>query len=124
MKVPAGFICGHEFVGEIVETGAQVSKVQKGDQVVVPFTASCQECFYCLRGQSSRCTKCILFGMVRPVGVDGGQAEYVRVPLAESSLVKTPKGKSLVNEKFPRLKSRVHSDLTDEIQGFQRRCSF
>jgi threonine dehydrogenase-like Zn-dependent dehydrogenase len=44
LKCPPGFICGHEFVGEIVEKGSAVSKFKKGDRVVVPFYTACGEC--------------------------------------------------------------------------------
>ncbi|KIV80764.1 hypothetical protein PV11_08242 [Exophiala sideris] len=93
LKCPPDFICGHEFVGSIVEKGDGVSKFEIGDKVVVPFYTACQECYYCVRGQASRCAKGELFGNSVPANsIDGGQAEYVRVPLADSTLVKTPKG--------------------------------
>jgi len=84
-----GFIMGHETTGTVVETGSAVKSHKKGDQVVMPFTASCGECFYCIRGYSSRCSKCLLFGS--PL-LDGGQAEYMRVPLADATAVKAPEG--------------------------------
>jgi threonine dehydrogenase-like Zn-dependent dehydrogenase len=93
LKCPPGFICGHEFVGTIVEKGDAVTNFEIGDKVVVPFYTACQECYYCVRGQASRCTKGELFGNSVPANtVDGGQAEYVRVPLANSTLVKRPDG--------------------------------
>ncbi|RAL65009.1 hypothetical protein DID88_001117 [Monilinia fructigena] len=61
-----GFIMGHETMGTIVELGSDVKTHQKGDLVVMPFTASCGECFYC--------------------------AEYMRVPLADATAVKAPEG--------------------------------
>lgn len=78
---------GHEFTGEVVETGPAVRNFRKGDRVVSPFTISCGECFYCARGCSSRCAKGKLFGSAV---LDGGQAEYVRVPLADGTLVAAP----------------------------------
>ena len=70
-----------------------MSKFEIGDKVVVPFYTACQECYYCVRGQASRCAKGELFGNSVPANsIDGGQAEYVRVPLADSTLVKTPDG--------------------------------
>jgi threonine dehydrogenase-like Zn-dependent dehydrogenase len=78
---------GHEFTGEVVEVGSSVSSVKKGDLIVTPFTVNCGECFYCKRGYSSRCEKCQLFGTVV---LDGGQAEYARIPLADSTVVKAP----------------------------------
>ncbi|KAL2223118.1 putative alcohol dehydrogenase [Thermoascus aurantiacus ATCC 26904] len=88
-KSDTGFIMGHEFTGIVVETGSEVKTVQKGDKIVSPFTTSCGECFYCKRGFSSRCEKCLLFGC--PL-LDGGQAEYVRVPLADGTVMKAPEG--------------------------------
>jgi len=84
-----GFIMGHEFTGVVEEVGDAVKTVRKGDKVVSPFTVSCGECFYCKRGYSSRCEKCLLFGS--PV-CDGGQAEYVRIPLADGTVMKAPPG--------------------------------
>ena len=86
---PTGFIMGHEFTGTVEEMGSDVKNFQKGDQIVSPFTVSCGECFYCKQGYSSRCAKCGLFGTA---GLDGAQAEYVRVPLADSTAVKAPEG--------------------------------
>ncbi|KAI0404775.1 GroES-like protein [Xylaria palmicola] len=84
-----GFIMGHEFTGTVHEVGAGVASVQPGDKVVCPFTVSCGACFYCRRGWSSRCERCLLFGCP---ALDGGQAEYVRVPLADSTVVRAPGG--------------------------------
>lgn len=79
---------GHEFTGEVIEIGESVSTIQKGDLIVAPFTVSCGQCFYCAHGFSSRCEKSQLFGTTT---LDGGQAEFVRVPLADSTVVKAPK---------------------------------
>lgn len=78
---------GHEFTGEVIETGSAVQTLQKGERVVAPFTLSCGDCFYCARGFSSRCAGSKLYGSA---ALDGGQAEYVRVPLADSTLVAAP----------------------------------
>ncbi|KAL2014640.1 hypothetical protein VTN00DRAFT_2165 [Thermoascus crustaceus] len=88
-KSKTGFIMGHEFTGIVVETGSEVKTIQKGDKIVSPFTTSCGECFYCKQGFSSRCEKCLLFGC--PL-LDGGQAEYVRVPVADGTVMKAPEG--------------------------------
>ncbi|KAH7000943.1 chaperonin 10-like protein [Ilyonectria destructans] len=91
LKCPTNFICGHEFVGTVVEKGGVVKNLEIGDRVVVPFYTSCQECYYCVRGQASRCLRGELFGNSAPANtIDGGQAEYVRVPLADTTCVKTP----------------------------------
>ena len=93
LKCPPNFVCGHEFVGDIVEKGDDVKKFNVGDQVVVPFYTACGECYFCVRGQASRCSKGELFGNSAPANtIDGGQAEYVRCPLADSTFVKTPEG--------------------------------
>ncbi|MDX2047378.1 MAG: alcohol dehydrogenase family protein [Chitinophagaceae bacterium] len=84
----AGTVMGHEFVGEIVETGSAVNKFHKGNKVLSPFTTSCGECFYCLTGLTCRCEKGNLYGWVQQgKGLHGGQAEYVRVPMADTTLV-------------------------------------
>lgn len=62
-------------------------------ELLLIFFTACQECFDCVRGQASRCIKGELFGNSTPANIiDGGQSEYVRVPLASTALVKTPTG--------------------------------
>ncbi len=79
---------GHEFVGTVVSAGADVRSVAPGDRVVAPFTVSCMRCFYCAHGASARCEHSLLFGCP---ALDGAQAEYVRVPFADGTVVKAPK---------------------------------
>jgi len=86
---PTDFIMGHEFTGHVHEVGSSIATFKLGDTVVSPFTVSCGECFYCRQGFSSRCSKSLLFGSA---GLDGGQAEYVRIPLAEATAMKAPEG--------------------------------
>ncbi|RMG20512.1 MAG: alcohol dehydrogenase [Bacteroidetes bacterium] len=87
----AGTVMGHEFVGEIVACGSAVKQLRPGDRVASPFTTSCGQCFYCRRGLSCRCTQGQLYGWREGgAGLHGAQAEYVRVPLAESTLWKYP----------------------------------
>lgn len=91
--IDRGTVMGHEFAGEIVETGNSVRKLNIGDRVMSPFTTSCGTCFYCQSGLTCRCVRSQLFGWVeKGHGLHGGQAEYVRVPLAESTLMKIPEG--------------------------------
>lgn len=91
----AGTVMGHEFVGEILECGADVNDWKPGDPVLSPFTTSCGSCFYCREGLTARCRYGELFGWVQAGrGLQGAQAEYVRVPLAESTLVSIPEGVS------------------------------
>ncbi len=87
---------GHEFAGEVVEVGKEVKSLRVGDMVMSPFSISCGECFYCQIGLTSRCVKSLLFGWVENgIGLHGGQAEFVRVPLADSSLMKLSEGVSI-----------------------------
>lgn len=87
---------GHEFAGEVVETGNAVKNFAKGDVVISPFTTSCGHCYYCSIGLTARCIQSQLFGWVQKgKGLHGGQAEFVRVPLADSTLMKLPDGISL-----------------------------
>lgn len=86
-----GTIMGHEFMGEVVAVGKEVTSFKEGDRVVCPFTTSCGRCFYCKTGLTCRCEHGSLFGWVEGgEGLHGAQAEYVRVPLAEGSLMKLP----------------------------------
>ncbi len=89
----AGTVMGHEFVGEVLEKGKEVEKLRAGDRVVSPFTVSCGRCHFCTIGLTARCTSSALFGWVENgKGLQGAQAELVRVPLADSTLVKIPEG--------------------------------
>ena len=90
-----GTVMGHEFVGEVVEVAGDVALTSVGDLVCSPFTTSCGTCFYCDRGLTGRCTSGQLFGWVENgVGLQGSQAEYVRVPLADGTLMRVPEGVS------------------------------
>jgi threonine dehydrogenase-like Zn-dependent dehydrogenase len=105
----AGDILGHEFMGEVVDTGSEVKNLQRGDKVVVPFTIACGQCFYCKRGLWSACDNTNpnawmmekmygysgsgLFGYSHLMGgYAGGQAQYVRVPFADVGPLKIPDG--------------------------------
>jgi threonine dehydrogenase-like Zn-dependent dehydrogenase len=105
----SGDIMGHEFMGEVVEVGPGNKKLKAGDRVVVPFTITCGECDQCVRGNFSVCERSNrnkkladkvfghatagLFGYTHLTGgYAGGQAEYVRVPFADSGPVKIPDG--------------------------------
>ena len=91
-----GTVMGHEFVGEIVAIGREAKSVQTGDIVSCPFTTNCGECFYCRIGLTARCTKGQLFGWVeKGNGLHGAQAGYVRVPLADATLLRLPEDVSL-----------------------------
>ncbi len=75
---------GHEYVGIVEETGAAVVNTRPGDFVVGPFFASDNTCPICLAGYQTRCVH------AQPIGAEGAQAEYLRVPLADGTLVVTP----------------------------------
>ncbi|QYN24945.1 alcohol dehydrogenase catalytic domain-containing protein [Amycolatopsis sp. DSM 110486] len=78
---------GHEFLGVVEETGADVTSVRKGDLVVAPFVYSDNTCEFCREGLQ---TSCLHGGNWGVDGVDGGQGEAVRVPQADGTLVKLP----------------------------------
>jgi len=103
-----GDIMGHEMMGEVVEVGSGVNgRLKKGERVVVPFTITCGECEQCKRGNFSVCEKTNrnkkmadkifghatagLFGYTHLTGgYPGGQAEYLRVPFADTTHIKVP----------------------------------
>ena len=87
-----GTVMGHEMVGEIVELGSAVGdSFSIGDRVFAPFSTNCGSCFYCERGLTSRCERNQLFGWIENgVGLHGCQAQYVRVPLADATLMHVP----------------------------------
>jgi threonine dehydrogenase-like Zn-dependent dehydrogenase len=97
-----GDILGHEPMGVVEEVGAEVTSLSPGDRVVIPFQISCGHCYLCERGLQSQCettqvrehgTGAALFGYSKLYGsIPGGQAEYLRVPLADSTHVVVPEG--------------------------------
>jgi S-(hydroxymethyl)glutathione dehydrogenase/alcohol dehydrogenase len=84
---PTGLAMGHEFIGIVEEIGPEVTEISRNDRVVVPFSTSCGQCFYCQRGWTSQCVKTEVYGLG---SLSGGQAEYVRVPFANEDAVKVP----------------------------------
>jgi len=84
---PGGSSMGHEFIGVVEDTGEDVSSVKKGDLVIAPFAWSDGTCDYCREGLQ---TSCRHGGFWNANGVGGGQAEAVRVPLADGTLVAAP----------------------------------
>jgi len=88
-----GTVMGHEFVGHVVEVGPDTHGLAVGDRVVAPFTTNCGACYFCTHHLSCRCKSGQLFGWVDEstgAGLQGAQAEYVRVPLAQSTLMPVP----------------------------------
>ncbi|GAA3036695.1 zinc-dependent alcohol dehydrogenase family protein [Streptosporangium longisporum] len=99
-SMPAGEVSpmGHEFIGVVEETGPEVSTVRRGDLVIAPFAWSDGTCEFCREGLQ---TSCLHGGFWARDGVGGGQAEAVRVPLADGTLVKAPVGED--SELLPHL---------------------
>ena len=105
----AGDILGHETMGEVVEVGRDNKALKVGDRIVVPFTIICGACEQCKRGNFSVCQRSNrnkgladaafghsgagLFGYTHLTGgYAGGQAEYLRVPFADTTHIKVPNG--------------------------------
>ena len=106
----SGDVLGHETMGEVVEVGSDNrAGLKKGDRIVVPFTISCGECFFCQKQMFSLCERSNrnasmaaeamghspagLFGYSHMLGgYAGGQAEYLRVPYADVDHIKVPDG--------------------------------
>ena len=103
----SGDILGHENMGEVIELGSEVTNLGIGDRVVVPFTISCGQCWFCRKGMYSCCDRTNpnaemaikamghspagLFGFSHMLGgYSGGQAEYLRVPMADVGPIKVP----------------------------------
>ncbi|WP_298991397.1 zinc-dependent alcohol dehydrogenase [uncultured Pseudokineococcus sp.] len=102
-----GDVFGHEFMGEVVEVGSQVSRTEVGDRVTVPSFVSCGECWYCSRGMPSLCDTTNpnaalqqpvlgypgggIYGYTHPFGgYQGSHAEYVRVPFGDVNCFTVP----------------------------------
>ncbi|MEA2456332.1 MAG: hypothetical protein QOI45_2594, partial [Thermoleophilaceae bacterium] len=97
-----GDILGHEPMGIVEEVGADVTDLKPGDRVVVPFNISCGHCYMCDQELYTQCETtqvreqgmgAALFGYTKLYGeVPGGQAEFLRVPLADNTTIKVPEG--------------------------------
>ena len=84
-----GITVGHEMVGVVEEVGSAVTTVRPGDRVTVNVETFCGECFFCQHGWVNNCTD-PNGGWALGCRIDGGQAEYVRVPYADQGLTKIP----------------------------------
>jgi S-(hydroxymethyl)glutathione dehydrogenase/alcohol dehydrogenase len=97
-NMPKGSILGHETMGIVEEAGKEVTRVKKGDRVIVPFPISCGHCWFCEHDLWSQCDNSNTNGEVGAIfgysktygGYDGGQAEYLRVPYANVGPFKVP----------------------------------
>jgi len=94
-----GSTFGHEFVGKVMEVGSSVQNLKVGDNVLVPFNIFCGTCFFCRKELFSNCHNTNpeatavggIYGYSHTTGgYDGGQAEYVRVPMADVGPTKIP----------------------------------
>ena len=91
MKIEPGFTIGHEFVGTVLEAGADVTRVAPGDRVLGCFHSACGTCFFCLRGAYQKCERARLFGHGAALGdLQGTQAEQTLVPMANMTLRQVP----------------------------------
>jgi alcohol dehydrogenase len=90
---PEGSI-GHEFIGVVEETGSDVKNLKQGDFVIAPFAYSDNTCPHCQAGFQTACTHGGFFGGSGVAG-DGGQAEFMRVPQADGTLVTVPNAETL-----------------------------
>ncbi|GLO67893.1 glutathione-dependent formaldehyde dehydrogenase [Oceanobacillus kimchii] len=104
--LPKGYIIGHEPMGIVEEVGAEVTKVKKGDRVVIPFNVSCGHCHYCHHEMESQCDHSNphydsggYFGYSEKFGnYPGGQAEYLRVPFGNFTPFLVPESCELEDE--------------------------
>lgn len=106
--IDSGDVLGHEPMGVVVEVGSAVTNLAVGDRIVVPFNISCGHCFMCRRGLQSQCettqvteygSGASLFGYTKLYGqVPGGQAEYLRVPLADYNHIRV--GADLPDDRY------------------------
>ena len=90
-RAKPGIIVGHEMVGVVEQVGPQVTLVAPGDRVAVNVETFCGTCFFCQRGAVNNCTD-PAGGWALGCRIDGGQAEYVRVPYADNGLTRIPDG--------------------------------
>ena len=84
-----GIVLGHEFAGRVVAVGPGVTRLRPGDRVAANCESFCGDCWFCRRGYVNNCEQ---GGWLLGCRIDGGQAEYVRVPFADQGLNKIPDG--------------------------------
>src|SRR5699024_3961281 len=88
-KAVKGITVGHEMAGIVEKLGSQVKNLKIGDRVAVNVETFCGDCFFCKNGFVNNCTD-KNGGWALGCRIDGGQAEYVRVPFADTGLTKIP----------------------------------
>lgn len=102
------YIIGHEPMGIVEEVGEDVTKVKKGDRVIIPFNIACGECYFCKNNLESQCDNANdngemggIFGYSHQTGgYPGGQAEFLRVPFANFTPFKIPENCEVEDEKL------------------------
>jgi len=95
VQIEPGFIIGHEYVGEVVAVGDEVSGVAAGDRVLGTYGTACGECWFCAREEFHKCDQARVFGHGATLGsLQGAQADLVLVPHADLCLRKVPDGVS------------------------------
>lgn len=107
-NLPKDFVIGHEPMGVVEEVGPSVTKVKKGDRVIIPFNISCGQCYYCKHQLESQCDNSNPHGDTGAYfgysdtngGYSGGQAEYLRVPYGNFVPFKVPDDCELEDEKI------------------------
>lgn len=107
-NLPENYVIGHEPMGIVEEAGPGVTKLKKGDRVIIPFTIACGECFYCKHQLESQCDHSnpngdmgAYFGYSHTTGgYAGGQAEYLRVPFANFTHFRIPESCENPDEKL------------------------
>lgn len=107
-NLPPGFIIGHEPMGFVEEVGPEVTKLKKGDRVIIPFNVACGTCFFCNNHLESQCDNSNphgdsggFFGYSETFGgYAGGQAEYMRVPYGNFTPFRVPDNCEMEDEKI------------------------
>jgi len=107
-NLPTDYVIGHEPMGIVEEVGPEVTKLKKGDRVIIPFNVSCGHCWYCNHDLTSQCDNSNphgemggFFGYSETTGgYAGGQAEYMRVPYGNFTPFKLPDNCEVEDEKL------------------------
>jgi 2-desacetyl-2-hydroxyethyl bacteriochlorophyllide A dehydrogenase len=95
VQIEPGFVIGHEFVGEVIAAGDEVTRVAVGDRVLGTYGTACGKCFFCRREEFHKCDEARVYGHGAALGsLQGAQAEQVLAPHANLTLRQVPEGLS------------------------------